>query len=144
MRRIMGFMTVAALGLALAAAQADTRGPNATLSLSGGSVGAGIGVEWANGTLNYEGKRYPVVVKGLTVGDVGATVIEASGKVYDLKKVGDFDGNFTAVDSGLTVAGGGKVAAMRNQNGVTVELVSTTQGVDVGFGAAGVDMKIKK
>ena len=104
MRRIMGFMTVAALGLALAAAQADTRGPNATLSLSGGSVGAGIGVEWANGTLNYEGKRYPVVVKGLTVGDVGATVIEASGKVYDLKKVGDFDPTYLHLEQEQAVA----------------------------------------
>jgi len=33
---------------------------------------------------------------------------------------------------------------MRTQNGVTVKLVSTTQGVAIGLGGAGVDMKIKK
>ncbi len=33
---------------------------------------------------------------------------------------------------------------MTNQNGVTVEVVSTTQGVQIGLGGAGVDMKIDK
>ena len=33
---------------------------------------------------------------------------------------------------------------MKNQNGVTVELLSTTQGVQIGLGGAGVDMKINK
>ena len=72
------------------------------------------------------------------------TSIEASGKVFNLKKLSDFDGNYTAVDAGLTAAGGAGVAAMKNQNGVTVELVSTTRGVDIALGGAGVDMKINK
>ena len=33
---------------------------------------------------------------------------------------------------------------MKNQNGVTVHLLSTTQGVQIGLGGAGVDMKIDK
>jgi len=53
-------------------------------------------------------------------------------------------GNHTAVDAGLTAAGGAGVAAMKNQNGATVELVSTTRGVEIGLGGAGVDMKVKK
>jgi len=144
MRRMTGFMAVAALGLALTAAEAKSRTPNATLRLTGGSVAAGVGVDWGRGTLTYQGKRYPVAVKGLSVGDVGVTSIEASGKVFNLKKLSDFDGNYTAVDAGLTAAGGAGVAAMKNQNGVTVELVSTTRGVDIALGGAGVDMKIKR
>jgi len=144
MRRMMGFMAVAALGLALTAAEAKSRTPNATLRLTGGSVAAGVGVDWGRGTLTYQGKTYPVAVKGLSVGDVGVTSIEASGKVFNLKKLSDFDGNYTAVGAGLTAAGGAGVAAMKNQNGVTVELVSTTRGVDIALGGAGVDMKINK
>jgi len=144
MRRMMGFMAVAALGLALTAAEAKSRTPNATLRLTGGSVAAGVGVDWGRGTLTNQGKRYPVAVKGLSVGDVGVTSIEASGKVFNLKKLSDFDGNYTAVDAGLTAAGGAGVAAMKNQHGVTVELVSTTRGVDIALGGAGVDMKINK
>jgi len=33
---------------------------------------------------------------------------------------------------------------MKNQNGVTVQLVSTTKGVEISLGAAGVEMKIEK
>jgi hypothetical protein len=42
------------------------------------------------------------------------------------------------------VAGGGDVLAMTNQNGVKVHLVTTTQGLNLSIGGAGVAMKIKK
>ena len=145
MRRIIGLATIAALGLCLTMAQAaDEKTPDATLKLSGGSVAAGIGISWGSGTLSYKGKDYPIDVKGLSVGDVGATKIEASGSVYNLKSLDDFNGNYTAAGAGLTAAGGAGVVAMKNQNGVTVNLVATTQGVKVALGAGGVDMKIKK
>jgi len=144
MRRIAGLVTVVTLGLALTAAQAKTRVPDATLTLTGKSVAAGVGVEWGRGTLVYRGKRYPVSVKGLAVGDVGATSIRASGKVFYLKRLSDFDGTYAAVDAGATAGGGAGVAAMKNQNGVTVHLVSTTQGVNVEAGSSGVEMKIEK
>jgi hypothetical protein len=144
MRGMIGFVTMAALAACFTLARADEKMPDATIRLSAGSIAAGIGVSWGSGTLSYKGKDYPIDVKGLSVGDVGATKIEASGKVYNLKSIDDFDGNYTAVGAGLTAAGGGGVAAMKNQNGVTVEVVATTQGVKFALGGAGVDMKIKK
>jgi hypothetical protein len=144
MKRLVGFVTIAALSVALSAALAEEKTPDATIKLSGGSVAAGIGVSWGSGTLTYKDKEYPIDVKGLSVGDVGMTKLSASGKVYNLKDVKDFSGNYTAVGAGATAAGGGGVTTMRNQNGVTVDLVSTTQGLKVAIGAAGVDMKIKE
>lgn len=144
MKRIMGLMTVVVLGLGLTLAQADEKAPDATLKLSAGSVAAGVGISWGSGTLTYQGKDYPISVKGLSVGDVGVTKVEASGKVYNLKKLEDFNGNYTSVAAGATVAGGGGVSAMRNQNGVSAELVATTQGLKFVLGAGGVDMQIKK
>ncbi len=144
MRRMIGLMSIVALGFCLTLARAaEEKTPDATLRLSGGSVAAGVGVSWASGTLTYKGKDYPVNVKGLSVGDVGVTKIEASGSVYNLAKLDDFDGNYTAVGAGLTAAGGASGVAMKNQNGVTVNLVSTTQGVKVALGAGGVEMKLK-
>jgi hypothetical protein len=144
MKRIVGFLTMAAMSVALTAALAEDKVPDATIKLSGGSVAAGIGVSWGSGTLTYKGKDYPIDVKGLSVGDVGVTKIEASGKVFNLKDAKDFDGNYTGVGAGATVAGGGSVTTMRNQNGVTIDLISTTQGVKVAIGGGGVDMKIKQ
>ncbi len=143
MRRIvMGLVTLGALGLALSVARADRA--DGKLELHGGSVGAGIGVSWGSGTLSFDGKEYPVQVEGLSVGDVGATRIEAAGVVHNLDKLSDFDGNYTAVRADLTAGGGGGVIAMRNQNGVQVELTATTQGVKLALGDAGVSMKIKR
>ena len=144
MKKFVGFMVVAVLGVTLTAAFAKGKKPDATLKLSAGSIAAGIGVSWGSGTLTYKGKSYPIDVKGLSVGDVGISKVEASGKVYNLKSLGDFDGNYAAVGAGAAVAGGGSVSAMRNQNGVEVDLTATTQGVKFTLGGAGVDMKIKK
>ena len=118
--------------------------PDATLRLSGKSVAAGIGFSWGKGTLTYKGKDYPVSVKGLSLGKVGISGVTASGEVHNLKKLQDFDGNYTAAGAGMTLAGGGSAVAMKNQNGVRVVLHATTRGVDLTIGGAGVDMAIKK
>ena len=144
MRRIIGLVTIAALSVALSSAVAKDKAPDATIKLSAGSVAAGIGVSWGSGTLTYKGKTYPIDVKGLSVGDVGVATIEASGKVYNLKNIADFNGNYTGVGAGATVAGGGSVLTMRNQNGVSVTLVATTKGVKFALGGGGVDMKVKE
>jgi hypothetical protein len=145
MRRIMGFVTIAVLSVALTAAIAAEENPvAATIKLSGGSAAAGLGVNWGGGTLTYQGKDYPISVKGLTVGDVGFSKIEASGNVYNLKDLEDFDGNYTGVAAGAAVAGGAGATTLKNQNGVTVNLVSTTQGVKLTLGGGGVEMKLKE
>jgi len=144
MMRIAVLMTAAALLLAAGDAVAEDRVPDATVKLTGGSVAAGIGVEWGSGTLTYHDKQYPISVKGLSVGGVGATSIDASGKVYSLKKLEDFDGKYTSLNTGVTAAQGVGVTAMSNPNGVTIELVSTTQGVALSLGGGGVEMSIQK
>jgi len=118
--------------------------PDGTVRFSGGSVAAGIGWSWGKGTLTYKGKDYPISVKGLSLGKVGITGVTASGEVHNLKKLKDFDGNYTAVGAGITLAGGRSAVTMKNQNGVRVRVISTTRGADITLGAAGVDLRIKK
>ena len=118
--------------------------PDATLQLSGGSFAAGIGFSWGKGTLTYKGKDYPVSVNGVSLGKVGITGSSATGEVYNLKKLRDFDGHYNAGGAGMTVIGGRNAVAMKNQNGVQVLLASTARGVDVTLAGGGVDMKIKK
>jgi hypothetical protein len=118
--------------------------PDATLRLSGGSFAAGIGFSWGKGTLTYKGKEYPISVNGLSIGKVGITGVTAVGEVYNLRKLGDFDGHYNAAGVGLTVAGGGSAAAMKNQNGVRVIVNSTNRGVDITIGGGGVDMRLRR
>ena len=144
MRRAMvGVVVVGALLVALAglvAAQSQT----GTLALSDGAVAAGVGFSWGKGTLTYAGKRYPVKVDGLSVGEVGVTRATATGKVSNLKRLSDFPGTYVAVGAGATAAGGGDVTVMRNQNGVVIEMTSTTQGASLKLGIDGLRLALAR
>lgn len=146
MRRSI-FTVVAVGGLVMllsALALAQAKSTDGTLTLSEGSVAAGIGFSWGKGTLTYQGKTYPVKVDGLTVGEVGITRATATGKVTNLKKVEDFSGTYTAGSAGATVGGGAGATIMKNQNGVVVELTSTTQGASLKLGAQGLKLTLDK
>ena len=132
---VLGLIT----GFTRAAEQAD-----ATIHLSGGAVAAGVGFSWGKGTLTYHGHDYPISVKGLSLGKVGITGVTASGEVHHLKRLQDFDGNYTGVGAGITLAGGRSAVTMKNQNGVRIRLISTTRGADITIGGGGVDMRLKK
>ncbi|HUI28086.1 MAG TPA: DUF1134 domain-containing protein [Candidatus Kryptonia bacterium] len=125
-------------------AKAADKGPDATVKLSGGSVGVGVGFSWGSGVLTYKGKDYPFSVDGLSAGSVGASSVEATGDVYGLKKLSDFNGNYTATAAGATVGGGGGAVTMRNQHGVSMQVVATTQGVQLSLSVSGVKVKLKK
>jgi len=142
MRRVViGLLIVGSLVAALAGGAAAQNG-QATLTLSEGSVAAGIGFSWGKGTLTYAGRNYPVRVEGLSVGEAGLTRATAVGTVSNLAKLSDFSGNYVAVGAGATAAGGADVAVMRNQNGVVIELSSTTQGASLKLGAAGLRLTV--
>ena len=142
MRRfVMAVVAVGALVAALAGVS-SAQAKKATLTLSDGSVAVGIGFSWGKGTLTYAGKAYPVKVEGLSVGEVGITRATARGTVSNLAKLDDFPGNYVAVGGGATAAGGADVALMKNQNGVVIELQSTTQGASLKLAAEGLRLTL--
>jgi len=118
--------------------------PDATLKLEGKSLAAGVGVSWGTGTLSYQGTEYPVSVSGLTVGAVGVTSVTATGNVYKLSKLEDFDGNYTGTGVGAAVGGGSSILALRNSNGVGIEMITTTKGANLAIATGGMTLKIKK
>jgi hypothetical protein len=132
--------------LAAGFAQAAGRSmrPDASIQLRSGAVAAGVGISWGKGILVYKGKEYPISVSGLSLGKVGITKVTASGKVYHLKRLGDFSGNYTSANADITLAGGHSDVVMRNQNGVQVVIHATSRGVDLTMGTSGVDMKLKR
>jgi len=151
----MRHMTVSILACALlaGAAFADdsqsnpaanaTEEPDATVDFTGGSVAAGIGFVWGHGDLIYKGAKHAFKLSGVSIVDVGASHITASGVVYNLKEIGDFSGNYTAVTAGLTVAGGGSAVVLRNEHGVVIKLLSTAEGLRFNLSADGVNIALR-
>lgn len=121
-----------------------TTRPSGTIRLEAKQVAAGVGWEWGNGVLNYEGKQYPFTISGLTVAGAGASRVEAAGEVYNLKKLRDFEGTYTAVEASGTAGGGAGVVTMKNVNGVRITLHSVTQGLSVQLGPEGMKITLKR
>lgn len=144
MKKYFALMVVLSLFLSLSGmAVAQDKEPDAYLELSEGSVAVGIGYSWGGGTLIYQGKKYPVEVKGLSVIDVGVTKVEAFGKVYGLKQLEDFNGNYTSATAEGTLGGGAGATKMKNQKGVVIDLFTTTKGLNLKLAPSGISLKLK-
>ncbi len=145
MKHLSWLSVVAAVLLLLSGLTfAEEKAPDATITLVEGQVAVGIGWSWGKGVLTYQGKEYPVKVKGLSVIDVGITKAEASGNVYNLKKLEDFEGIYTAATAEGTLGGGAGATTMKNQNGVQINLVKTTQGINIKLAPSGVSLSLTK
>jgi hypothetical protein len=142
MRRF--FIGLVASLLALVPAMAADQVPDGTIELSGGSVAVGIGYSWGSGKLVFQGKQYALKVEGLSIVDVGVSDYTATGNVYNLKKLEDFEGTYAAATAGATVAGGVSGAVMRNQNGVLIQLSATRQGLQFTLAPAGIKISLVK
>ena len=72
------------------------------------------------------------------------TAQELSGRVFNLKNLEDFNGNYQVVEGEGMDTGGGTRATLKNQKGVVVNLVSTIQGRKFTLGREGMNIEIKK
>lgn len=142
-RKMMSLMVIGSLIVLAHLTLAQEKQPDATLHLSTGSVAVGIGYTWGNGVLTYQGKEYPFSIDGLSVVDVGISKAEANGTVYNLKRLEDFNGNYTGVTAGAAVAGGVGATSVQNQNGVVINLTGTSQGLKFKLSVDGVKMTLK-
>lgn len=142
MARAWIWVATAALVCFSGMAAADDK-PSGTVTIESKSVALGVGVSWGDGKLSYQGKTHTFSVKGLSVVDVGVSKVSARGKVFHLEKLEDFAGTYAAAQAGAAVGGGMSVAALRNQNGVVLELTSTQTGIKFTLAGEGIEVKLK-
>jgi len=114
-----------------------------TVHMSAGSVAVGIGWTWGEGVLTVQGADHNFEVKGLSVADVGISKLSASGIVYNLKKLEDFNGIYHGLKAGASVGGGAGAVILKNEHGVELQLNSSGQGVKFAFGTQGVNIQLK-
>lgn len=137
---VCALMAVVVLAVAASPARAaeDTTG---LITIETMSVAAGLGYTWGNGVLEFRGQRYPFIVRGFSLVDVGVARRVAKGEVYGLKSPEDFEGTFMAAIAAGTLGGGAGAGAMKNQNEVDVVWTSTSQGLSFSLAHAGMNLK---
>ena len=121
-RTLVGLAIIGTMLLIAPIGRAAEQTPDGTVKMTGKAISAGVGYSWGSGVLTYQGKAYPFSISGFYAGDIGFNVSELSGEVFNLKDLVEFNGNYTSFAAGITVAGGGTGATMRNQNGVVMNV----------------------
>src|SRR5471030_594844 len=96
------------------------------------------------GTLAFQGKSYRFTIGGLGVGGFGASRMQASGEVYNLKEAQQFPGAYGQARYGVTA--GDRSAGelwMQNPNGVLISLRAKRTGLALSLGADAVYIDFK-
>ncbi len=139
-KRILVGLVVAAIlvvGASYLGAQPTEPYAIGTMTMTGKQAAAGVGYTWGVGTLRFKDKEYKFKVRGLQVGAVGGSTIDAVGDVYNLKEASDFAGNYVAGGGGASLVKGETGLLMRNTKGVVINLRAKQPGVQLNLGVQG-------
>src|SRR5215813_10478385 len=98
----------------LSSKQAQSRA-DATVRMTGGAIGVGVGYSWGRGIVSYGGNEQAFCIKGLSVGDVGAAHLHADSFLFTLPSLDAFSGKYFAKSAGAAVAGGQSATVLKNK-----------------------------
>jgi hypothetical protein len=133
-----------ALGLLISPSYSQAPSPSGTIRIEIVSGGFIIGGSSGSGTLTYQGKQYPLGIGGLSIGlTIGLAKTELIGRVYNLRNISDIAGTYTAGEAGLAIAGGRKIARLRNSKGVFLRLRGRQIGLEATLDLSGMEVWLK-
>jgi len=90
------------------------------------------------GTLYFRGRSYRFRLGGLGIGGIGISTVDATGNVYNLPRLADFNGIFGQARYGWAIGEQGKGRMwLQNGNGVVLQLHARRQGLALSLGADG-------
>jgi lipid-binding SYLF domain-containing protein len=116
-----------------------------TIAMTVYKAGFIVGGSGGEGTLTFEGKKHPVSIGGVSLGaTIGVSKAELIGEVKNMKQPSDIEGTYSAVQAGVAIAGGGKVAELKNSKGVVLKLKGKEVGLELALDLSGMEIKLKK
>jgi hypothetical protein len=124
----------------------EERVPSGLVTLNMKSVALGVGGSSGEGALNFQGRRYPFSISGVSLVDIGISSFTGAGKVYDLRSPADLTGTYAASQSTFAIAGGASAMSMKNDKGVTIVILKNEgqeSGTQLSIGPAGMKIMMK-
>jgi hypothetical protein len=122
-------------------AGAQTDIPSGHIAIETKSIAAGIGFSWGNGKLIFNGREYRFSIDGVTAMDFGLSTSTASGEIYNLTDLADFEGTYVAAEVSFALGGGVGGVCLRNANGVIMRLNTIARGARFQLGSSGLKIK---
>ena len=146
-RAAVKFIIVGSLLLTSRGSLTAAEVPDGTVKVTSRMVAPGIGLSWGEGVLRHKNQDYPFTFKATGLfRDVDAkiTAAELSGRVFELKRLEDFSGNYKKVAPEDSASGADTRATLKNQKGVVLNLVSAVEGRKFTLAREGMDIELKK
>lgn len=143
-RGLFGLALVATALLAMVVPGAAQEAPSGTVEIASTSIAAGFGFNWGDGTLTLpDGSKHKFSVENPKVAAVGVSTVEATGSVYNLKRVQDLEGVYRTAEAGIAIGAGVSGMTMKNEHGVVIHLHATQMGINFTLGIGGMSIKLK-
>jgi hypothetical protein len=93
--------------------------------------------------LYFHGRSYPFKLGGLGIGGFGVSTLDATGSVYNLRRLQDFEGVYGQARIGWAAGEQGKGEMwLQNSNGVYIRLTARRQGLALSLGADGMVVRL--
>lgn len=87
------------------------------------------GLPVSKGVVTFQGKDYPFTVQALTMGNhFGASVLKASGVLYGMKDISQFESPFHVIGGGIGANQGDQIVTFKNDKGVVSIVHGTLTG----------------
>jgi hypothetical protein len=103
-----------------------------------------VGISGGSGTLHLKGNSYPLSIGGVSLGlTIGASKAELIGTVHNISKPSDISGTYTALKAGVAVAGGAKIAELKNSKGVVLKVKGKQIGLEFALDLSGLNISLK-
>jgi len=102
-----------------------------------------VGIGGGSGTLNFRGRTYRLGIGGINVGTIGASAVDLVGTAQNLRTAADIVGAYSQTSAGLAVVGGGRVATLRNANGVVIRVRGPAVGLEASLSLSGMTISMQ-
>src|SRR4051794_30874734 len=103
-----------------------------------------LGGSAGEGTLVFQGRRYPLSIGGLSYGfTFGASETRFRGTVRNIRRPSDVSGVYAQGGAGASVGVGAQVIVLANQKGAVLELAGGQNGLIVSLDLSGLALSLK-
>ena len=130
---LVALAAVAGVGLATAPAHADTCGISFRVFKAGWFIGGSGG----SGTMNCNGRSYPISIGGISAGLV------FRGTVTNVYRPSDVAGVYGAAGAGGAFGPGAQVMVLRNEKGATLRISGKQVGAQINADLSGLAISLR-
>ena len=134
---------ILAAALIMVAASTESRAQTGTVRIQIVKAGFIVGVGGGSGTLTFNGKSYRLSVGGVSLGTIGVATVNLQGTARNLRTAADIAGTYGAASASLAIVGGAKVAKLKNEKGVVLELHGVQLGLEASLSLSGMTIALQ-